>query len=219
MYANHRILVRARDFGSPSARISYTNVSIFINDVNDNDPEFDPLDIVEFFVFVSESTPQFSPLTKIVSVLPGGIQKEITEIKFVDRDLIGEVTASLRLLTGKPKYNLTRVSTNSVIVYNTDKFSKDDNGTVLEIVLRDEPELEEENPIIKRITILLDESIILPPTGGVEPEPTDFFRTEIGIAVLVVVSLMIVGLIFFLVCLCGCCIHKIRKDKDPLRNA
>lgn len=219
MYANHRILVRARDFGSPSARISYTNVSIFINDVNDNDPEFDPLDIVEFFVFVSESTPQFSPLTKIVSVLPGGIQKEITEIKFVDRDLIGEVTASLRLLTGKPKYNLTRVSTNSVIVYNTDKFSKDDNGTVLEIVLRDEPELEEENPIIKRITILLDESIILPPTGGVEPEPTDFFRTEIGIAVLVVVSLVIVGLIFFLVCLCGCCIHKIRKDKDPLRNA
>ena len=217
--ANHNILVRARDFGEPSARFSHTNVIISIDDVNDNDPEFDPLDVVEFFIFVSESTPQFSSLTKIVSILPGDIQKEVTEIKFVDRDVVGEVTASLRLVIGKPKYNLTRASANSVIVYNTDKFTKEDNGTVLEIILRDEPEPEEENPIIKRITILLDESILLPPTGGMMPEPTDFFRSEGGIAVLVVVSLVIVGLIFFLVCLCGCCIHKIKKEKDPLRNA
>ena len=218
-HANHTILVRARDFGEPSAKSSHTNVFISINDVNDNDPEFDPLDVVEYFILVSESLPQFSPLTKIVSILPGGIQEEVTEIKFVDRDSIGEVSVSLRLLSGKLKYNLTRVSANSVIVFNTDKFTKEDNGTVLEIVLRDEPELEEENPIIKRITILLDESILLPPTEGVQPEPTDFFRTETGIAVLVVVSLVIVGLIFFLICLCGCCIRKIKQEKDPLRNA
>ena len=219
MNANHIIHVRARDFGEPSARSSHTDVIISINDVNDNNPQFDPLDIIEFFILVSENIQPFSRLTKIVSILPGGIQSEVSEIKFMDRDLIGEVTASLRQVTGKPKYNLTRASPNSVFIYSTDKFSKEDNGTVLEIILRDEPEQDEENPIIKRITVLLDESLVIPPTGGLEPELTDFFRTEIGIAVLVVVSLVIAGLVFFLVCLCVCCIHKIKKEKDPLRNA
>ena len=218
-YANHTIVVRGRDFGEPRAESSLTFVFISINDVNDNDPEFDPLDVVEYFLLVTESIPQFSTLTKIVSILPGGIQKEVTDIKFVDRDLTSEVTATLRLRSGKLKYNLTTLSSSRAVLTSTDKFSKDDNGTVLEIILRDEPEETEENPVVKTITVIVGETV--PSTGGVQPEPesTDFFRTEIGIAVLVVTCLVIVGLIFLLICLCCCCVRKIRQEKDSLRNA
>ena len=217
---NHTIVVRARDFGEPSGRSSTAIAVILVADVNDNNPEFDPLDVVMYYLVVDEDTPPFSPLTKIVSILPGGIQKEVTEIKFLDRDMTSEVTATLRLRSGKLKYNLTMVSANSVAFVSTDKFSKDDNGTVLEIILRDEPEETEANPVNRTIVVIIGDSIPLtPPTGGVVTEPPEFFQTEGGIAVLVVVCLFILGLMFLLVFLCCFCVHKIRKEKDPLRNA
>ena len=218
--ANHILVVRARDFGEPSAKFSTTTAFISVSDVNDNDPEFDPLDVVEYFLLVDEDTPPFSPLTKIVSILPGGVRKEVTEIKFLDRDLTGEVTATLRLRSGKLKYNLTAVSTSSVVLISTGKISKDDGETVLEIILRDEPEEIEENPVIRNITIIIGDSIpSLPSTEGVSPELPGFFQTEAGIAVLVVVCIVILALMIFLICLCCCCVRKIRQEKDPLRNA
>lgn len=218
--SHHTLVVRARDFGEPSAMSSMTFVFISVGDVNDNDPEFDPLDVVEYFLLIDEDTPPFSPLTKIVSILPGGIQKEVTEIRFLDRDLTGEVTATLRLRSGKLKYNLTVASANSVALISTDKISKDDGGTVLEIILRDEPEETEEDPIVRNITTIIGDSLpSLPSTEGVSPEPPVFFQTEAGVVVLVVVSMAILGLIIFLICLCCCCVRKIKQEKDPLRNA
>ena len=215
---NHTIVVRGRDFGEPSAQSSLTFVVVSVGDVNDNDPEFIPLDVVEFLLSVSEDTPPLSPLTKIISVLPGGILKDIPEISYIDRDSTSEVTATLMLRSGKLKYNLAQASPNSVMLVSTDKFSKEDNGTVLEIILRDEPKEVEQNPVNRTITVIVGD-VSPPSTGGIEPETTNFFQTEAGIAVLVVVSLVILALLLFLVCLCVCCVRKIRQEKDPLRNA
>ena len=215
---NHTILVRARDFGEPKAKTSLTYAIISISDVNDNDPEFEPLDVLGYYLLVSESTQEQFNLTKIVSILPGGILKDVTEIRFIDRDSTSEVTASLKLLSGTLKYTITTVSANSVILTTTDKISKEDNGTELQIILRDEPEEVEQNSVMKRITVIVGDAPPLPP-GGVEPQPPGFFQTEAGIAVLVVICLLIVGLIVFLVVLCCFCVRKIRQEKDPLRNA
>ena len=216
--SSHTLVVRARDFGEPKAKSSQSFVFISISDVNDNDPEFDPLDVIEYLLFVSESTPEFSNLTKFISILPGGILKDVMDIRFLDRDLTNNVRVTLRLQSGKPKYSLTRVSINSVILMNTHKLSKEDNGTVLEIMLRDEPEEVEENAVVKTITIIIGDRAPLPPEG-IEPDPPGFFQTEAGIAVLVVICLVIIGLMFFLLILCCCCVRKIKQEKDPLRNA
>ena len=218
---NHTILVRGRDFGEPTAESSLTYVFVTIEDINDNDPEFDPLDVVEYFLFIPEGLQQFSNLTNIVSILPGGIQKNITEIKFMDRDSTSEVTATLRCKMCALKYNLTRVSDYSVVLVSTDIISMEDNATVLEVVLFDDPEGMEDSPVIRTITVVVDEGGPSTEPSTENPEstkPIDFFDTEVGIAVLTIICSLIAGLMLVLSSLLCYCIYKIRQESDPLKN-
>ena len=79
----------------------------------------------------------------------------------MDRDSTSEVTATLMLRSGKLKYDLAQASPNSVMLVSTDKFSKEDNGTVLEIIFRDEPKEVEQNPVNRTITVIVGDMYLL----------------------------------------------------------
>ena len=218
--SNHTLVVRARDFGEPSPEVTSTTVLITLNDINDNDPEFVPLDVIEYFLLISfvEVTLPGTELNKFTALLPGGVLQEATFIEFTDPDSSSEVSATLEEVSGEFKYRLGKDIPNQVTLITNAAVTAKDNGTVVSLVLMDEPPGVEENSVTRNITIIVaNQSIVIPPTKGLEPRV--FFQTEIGIAVIVVICMLIVALVVLLCCLSFYCFLKIRREKDPLRNA
>ena len=235
---NYTLRVRARDFGGPTPEAGYANIVIQIEDVNDNDPRFVPFDVLEFTVYVpNRETPDGTTLNMITAILPGGFEVSLAEFQYDDPDTTSEVTASLSVIQGVNKYQLSSIDGNPLrqILVTTATVTQDDNGTVLVIVLRDQPIDDEDSSVSKTVTIIVsnDTTIVetplttpvstepvTPPTEGVDTNSPDdnFFESEIGIAVIIVISLLIIALLFFICCLCCYCYLRVQREKDPLKN-
>ena len=229
----HRFTVRAEDFGEPDQGYGYVDVIVNIIDRNDNNPQFVPPDVVEFFVEVefSDKDPigPGSVLSNIVAVLPvARVTLDQELFAFFDPDATSTLNVSLSVLQGTDKYKLEPSDPEgddiSYMLVATDFIKSDDTGTILQITLSDDPK--EENPIIRNVTILVTEITEPAETPTVETPKTEelmnesavnFFTSEIGIAVIVMIVLL--GLAVLL--LCGClvfyCILKYKRSKDPLR--
>ncbi len=233
--ASFTLRVRARDFGGPEPEVGYADVTIEVNDVNDNNPRFVPFDVVEFIVRVpSAETSADTTLDMITAVLPGGFEMPLTEFKYTDPDSSSDVVSTLDIIGGMQlKYRLSNVSgdpTNQVLVTTDTITLEKDNGTVLVITLKDD--VQEVTPISRNVIILIFNytegggNTTMPPvtqevpTGGIQPtdDTPNFFDTEIGIAVVVVISLLIVALLFFLCCLCCYCYLRAQREKDPYKS-
>ena len=216
---NYTIVVRARDFGEPSALSNSVRVTIVLTDINDNDPEFVPVDVIEYAVLLGkEDVSEDTVLDNIVAILPEGIQKNVDRFEFTDPDLTSSVTASL---IDESKNNFYRLAQNSttntaVLVTNT-KILFSEVTMAIQIALSDERN--ESNPIIRNISLYFTDTVPgTPPTGPVIPV-IPFFQTEVGIAVIAVISMLIFALLFFIFCMCCYCYLRIKREKDPLRNA
>ena len=230
----YSLLVSARDFGEvPRSLVAYEDVLVRIEDANDNPPEFVPFDVIEFRVQILDpSVPAGTPLDMITTVLPRGIESSVSAFEYMDRDITSRIISTLRVVVGPEpsKYQLSDINgnPNRQILVTTANISEADSGTVLQIVLQDE--LVEQNPTVKNVTIIVSNASATTPSAdpttgatvsSVTPSterPTNFFQTEIGIAVIVVICVLILALLFFLCCLICYCYLRIRREKDPLRN-
>ena len=214
--SNLSFAVQARDFGEPESLSTLVLVDITLEDINDNDPEFVPLSTLEYIVLLLED--EIKPntrLDKIRLILPLGLENDVEFITVTDPDTTGTITASIEGSNDtKSKFAFRDPNAAMLELITTDTVSKEDLGVTLQIVLRDQPTEEEDNPVIKNITFLGPEEFGLPSTGGLITDVPDFFETEAGIAVLVVICLLIVAVGFALFCLA--CFIRIRKEKDPL---
>jgi hypothetical protein len=226
-------VVRAEDFGEPDQKYGYVSVVVNVVDINDNNPQFSPPDVVEFFVEVELVSEQLGPgvvLDKIIAVLPV-VNKtvELDRLTFHDPDISSTLDVHLNVVQGADKYKLERLMVEkegemSYVLVTTDYIQPEDDGTILRLALSDE--IKEENPVIRNVTILVTEitepaetptSDKSPPTGGVTPtRRTDFFRTEIGIAVIVVLALLGMATVLLCCCLVIYAVLKYRRSKDPL---
>ena len=218
--------VRARDFGGPDPEIAYVDVLIQITDTNDNNPRFEPPGVLYFVVEIpNATTPANTALRMITAVLPGDIALQVQAFEYTDPDSSGVIRSSLDVIRGENKYELVDLanSSNSQVLLTTADITLEDNGTVLQIALRDEPLGEETNPITREVRIFHDfssplPSIITPTTGGQDTQPPTFFETEFGIAVIVVICVLILAILLFLFCLtCYCCL-RFQREKDPLSS-
>ena len=226
------LVVRAEDFGEPDQEYGYANVIVNVLDRNDNNPQFSPPDVVEFFIEVEISDKEeVGPgrvLDKIVAVLPvANLTVKLDKFIFSDPDDSSIVTASLSVLTGENKYKLQSAGSEGVrdlsyVIVTTDYIKLDDQGSVLQISLADD--LKEENPIVRNVTILVTEikepptttTEVTPSTKGVEPPTTGFFQSELGIAVIVVLALIGMAILVLAVCLFVYCSIRYKRSKDPL---
>ena len=214
---NITILVQARDFGEPSALHTDALLVMFLEDINDNDPEFIPLATLEYFVLLSEEKmPPNTRLDKITVLLPKGIRNEVRTISVMDPDSSSRITASLEGAEGQHKFGIIDAHSPELELVTTEELTKADFGTVLQIVLRDEPIDEEDNPVIRNISFVGSNDFFGPNPGGVLPAPP-FFQTEVGVAIIVVICLVIVVLLVSLFCIL--CYLKGRGEKDQLDDA
>lgn len=218
--------VRARDFGGPDPEIAYVDVTIQVTDTNDNNPRFEPPGVLYFVVEIpNATTPANTALRMITAVLPGDIALQVQAFEYTDPDSSGVIRSSLDVIRGENKYELVDLanSSNSQVLLTTAEITLEDNGTVLQIALHDEPLDEETNPITREVRIFHDfstppPSIITPTTGGQDTQPPTFFETEFGIAVIVVICVLILAILLFLFCLtCYCCL-RFQREKDPLSS-
>ena len=218
--------VRARDFGGPDPEISYADVTVQITDSNDNNPRFEPPDVLYFVVeTLNAMTPANTMLTMITAVLPGEIEIRVQAFEYTDPDSSSVIRSSLEVIQGENKYQLSDIGGNSnrQVLLTTAEITIRDDGTILQIVLYDEPLDEETNPITKEIRIVSNvsttlPSVIPPTTRGQNTQPPTFFETEFGIAVIAVICVLIVALVFFLCCLFCYCGLRFRREKDPLSS-
>ena len=214
---NVSMLVQARDFGEPMALHSLTQLLVVFDDVNDNDPEFDPLAVLEYRVLLpSDDIPPMTRLDKITAILPLDIRAEVTTISVTDPDPSSSVYATLETEQEGEKVNFGFVDPQSseLELVTLSTITKEDFGTVLQLVLRDQPVEEEDNPVVRNITFVGFTDFFV----TTEKLSTDvpFFETEGGIAVIVVICVLIFIIAVSLFCIL--CYIRSRRDKDPLKD-
>ena len=216
---NFTFAVQARDFGEPESLSTLASVTVTLEDINDNDPEFVPLVVQEYMVLLQDDNVEpNTPIHKIRLILPNGFETDVESITVTDPDIVGTVTATIEHEDGtKPKFAFRDPNAENLEIITTAFIEKEDLGMTLQVVLRDQPEDEEDNPVIRNITFVGPDTIGFPTTMGLSTtESVGFFQTEAGIAVLVVICLLIVLVVFAIFCLI-CCLS-IRREKDPLEE-
>ena len=226
--------VRAEDFGEPDQEYGYGRVIVNVLDRNDNNPQFFPPDVVEFFVEIEisdkEEVGPGSVLDGVVAALPVvNATLELDSFIFFDPDDSSLLTVELTVIYGADKFKLepSQETGGRGRVYElvvTDYIKPDDDGTLLQITLSDD--LKEEDPVVRNVTVIvveLTEPVETPSgtgdpptTRGVVTQGTDFFATEIGISVIVVLALLGLAVLLLFSCLIFYCIAKYKKSKDPL---
>ena len=212
---NYTMAVEARDFGEPSPESTIALLVVILEDVNDNDPEFVPLSVQEYLVLLpSDQIPPNTRLDKIMAVLPFGIRQEVTTISITDPDPSSSVFANLEGGMGKLKFGFADSQSTELELITVDEVGKEDLGTVLELVLRDDPVDEEDSPVIRNITFVGSADFVVP-TEKLTPD-TPFFQTAAGIAVIVVICVLIVIISISFIGLL--CYLKSRSEKDPLQD-
>lgn len=219
---NFTILVQARDFGEPSAMASTALLVVSVDDINDNDPEFVPLVVQEYLVLLpftsDDKIPPDTRLNKIIALLPFGIRSEVTTITITDPDPSSLITATLE--GGKEgekiKFGIANPGSLELELVTIEEIGKEDSVTFLQLVLRDEPVDEENNPVIRNISFVSGNDFLAPTTEKVSPDAPPFFRSAAGIAVIVVICVLI--LIFGASLVCLLCYITRRRDKDPLQD-
>ena len=227
----HSLRVSVNDFGGPQPLFAYSTVTITVEDVNDNDPVFEPLGVMHFLVEVNDLAAAVdSELNRIFAILSDNTTVPLSAFQYSDRD--GNlVISNLITVQGSSKYELVNISINDVQLRNVQRLKiiapldKADDGTLLQIVLSDEAD--ETNPVSRNLTIVITEgtgstiptnpTLVTPNTGGVNTDSPNFFETDLGIAVIVVICVLILALLFFLFCLCCYCYLHFYKVKDPRR--
>ena len=218
-YSNHTLVIRARDFGEPNSLVSSVAVVVCLNDTNDNDPEFVPIDVVEYILLLGKvEVLAETMLDNILAILPKGVQQSQTRFMFLDPDSTSTITASLRVITGENKYKLiTNMTENTATLVSSDKIVEDDSkNTLLQIVLSDEAN--EDKFIMRNISLVFDDTFIVPPTGSLSEPPPPFFQTDIGIAVIVIICMLLVSLLFVFLCMCCYCYMRQWRKNGPVRN-
>lgn len=217
-YENHTLVIRARDFGEPGSLVSQVLFVVCLNDTNDNDPEFVPVDVVEYVILLGKAeVSRDTVLDNIIAILPKGIQLSQSVFMFSDRDTTSTVTADLRVIGTESKFKLTQnITANTATLVLLDNIREDTSkSTILQIALSDETN--EDNYIVRNVSLIFDSKFEVPPTDVLSSQPP-FFQTDVGIAVIVIISMIIVALLVFFLCMCCYCYMRYKWEKDPLNN-
>ena len=214
---------RASDLGNPP-QVSYSSVVLNIVDVNDNDPQFIPVDVVEFIVRVAVGTEAGVPLDDIIAVLSQGSQQSVSAFAYTDPDSTSQVTLSLTLINGIDKFQLQNADSTNFRTQNivaTSTIAEADNATVLQLVLRDDPESQESNPIARNITIVVLQGATASPTSDTTTEAPTGQEGQGGLSstavALLAILIIVLILMAVLVTVTGCFCWYTKKRRETYK--
>lgn len=192
------ISVRAHDLGQPSPLVSYAILLIEITDVNDNDPRFVPFDVVKFTVLIEEGTQAGTQLNTIIGHLLSGSSVTLSAFEYTDPDSSSMIVSSLVLIRGENKFRLESVAgdPNRQVLVATSSIDQADTETILQLIIRDEPEDVEQSPIRKNVTISVV-SVLTSPTSSTSttnPSGTTnpFMSATIALVIVLLISIVII---------------------------
>ena len=214
--------VRASDVGSPP-QVSYASIVVRVTDVNDNDPQFVPVDVVEYIVSITAGTQSGVQLDDIIAILPQGSQQSISAFVYTDPDATSEITSSLKLINGINKFQLQSAdpaNSDTQTLVTTSIITEEDNATILQIILRDEPESQESNPIARNISILVLQQATASPTStsDVTTESPTSQAGQGGLSstatvLLVILIIVLILMAVFGITVCCCWYSKKRRER------
>ena len=226
------LVIKAEDNGEPAPFSDFTNVQINVADINDNKPVFIPTDIVKFIVYYTYGAPAGSHPDMIIVEGQFEILGIIEAFEFTDPDISDTVVASLSGIDSL----ILKNNTSPAYLVSTRNITYELNGTIFDIVISD-GNFEVDVPVMVIVTALMTQpsEVVVPTstviftstissmsTSTVTPtstdDPTDFINTPLGIAILIVGSVMFFAFVFFIFCLICFCYQRYRNEQDSKKR-
>ena len=230
---NHYILIAiAEDNGEPSRLLSIVTIDVYLSDLNDNVPRFSVRFLVGFTIyFVFNSTGNSQPYRTVAETDFG--TTEVDYIRFEDPDSSDMPLASIQ---GTNDFALVSpLSPLEIVTLNGATFDLNDTFFFIKISdgLANHDRFTNVSVIVTRAEStsvaptstmrVMRSTIATTATGTVTIEPTierteDFFESPVGIAIVVVGSVLIFALAFFLCCLMCFCYQRYRYAQDKKKG-
>ena len=222
--------IQAQDHGEPSPRYDYTVCRIYIYDVNDNNPRFSTTNVASFIVYFIYNVPLGSYPEYIVALRPFGTPDILQAFEFFDEDSSDTVLASL---SGAVNVTLEN-STSPAYLISTGDITYNLNNTEFEIILSDGDKahqvkksvlvmiLEPQPSVTSVSSTIFPSSTYITLSESMTATPTDtgvtFIDTPLGIAIIIVGSVMFFAFVFFIFCLVCFCYQNYQRKKDTARR-
>ena len=233
-FSDHYILaVEAEDNGEPKPLIDIAYVHIYLSDVNDNAPQFVEKNLVKFIIYFAINALAGTPPHLIVAE-NSFRKKEIDAIEFIDPDISDSAIAKL---SGSEDFTLLN-NTSPLTIVTLRDVTYSLNGTMLLITLSDGLDTHEETTpvlvmVIEPITTTMtptrstsqSAAITRSTSDPIAPtiDPTregaeDFVRSPLGIAIVVVGSVMVFAILFFFFCLVCYCYQRYQSEQEKIKR-
>ena len=221
--------VVAEDHGEPLAMYGFSEVYVYLYDINDNAPRFSTPGATSFIVYYVANVPLGSPPHSIIVLSPFSSSTKTDGFYFSDPDSSDFAFISL---SGSTNISLASNSSPAYMI-STGDITFALNNTEFEVILSDG---DKDHTVKKSVHLVIIEvqsftltsitptftTTALETSPSVTVSPTEdirFIETALGIGILVVGFVMFFALVLFIFCLMCFCYQYYRKKKDTAQRS
>lgn len=230
---SYSLTVLAEDNGEPTPLYGFATVILHLIDINDNTPRFEIIQVMSFVIHYVigvpiGSRPEYMFALRTISSLA---TVQFDSFNFFDPDISDNVEASLTNATNMTLYN----TSSPTYLISTGDITSDLNNTQFVLSLSDGVNKVSRDVTVMVIDVPPSSTIIAPSTSSaiasstmrssvvltVTPSPTgvlNFVETPIGIATLIVGTVLFFALVLCVFCVICFCYQSYQRKKDTAQR-
>lgn len=226
-YSNKYLLrILAEDHGEPVAMYAFTEVYVYLSDINDNAPRFSIPTVTSFIVYFVAYAPQGSYPQYIEAINPFSTPTETDAFYFFDPDSSDFVSISL---SGSTNISLLSNSSPAYLI-STGDITLALNNTEFEVVLSDGYKPHEVTKTVLLMVLELQPmtttslsfevtTTMVEVSPSVSTTPTNFIDSPLGIAIIIVGFVMFFAFVLFIFCVLCFCYQYYQRKKDHAQRS